>query len=581
EIKAEKIKTEKSRKKDKNGIVANCRWRNHQVPYLVEGYLYFEDVYSLTIDQGCVVGLTDGIEVSNNARLTATNVTFTSRYLLEDGYGYPGDWEGIWISDGNAFLQDCKIEYAGANDASIVIEELSENQQVIINGCKIKFSGTNGISILTDEEYCDIEISNCQISNCYECPVFIENANSVQSLRTGNEFFNNECNYIWIDNGYISRSCTWYNCGVPYYIENGLEVSDNPIIFTLSPGVIIGCGDYIYIDVSATLIANNVIFTSLNDIGGSRLEDWWGIEVAGSINLANCIIKYADYGIYLEGDEEESALIQNCQIHSCQCGIYVDADENLGLNIANTTVFNCEDVPIELHSADLLSGLKQGNDFSNNYYSVIYVCDDGYISKSGTWYNCQVPYLFDTDVRINDNAIITIMPNVILQFANCKFQIEDGAVIADGSAGTIVFTNYPEYCQNWQGIFFQSDNPLNRLKHCIIENGGSHPFYPANIICQSASPRISDCEIANSLGWGIILQNSNLDPDTLRRYNRFFNNDSGDIYVMLPGQVVNSDVIKSPSIKIKRPSIINRARENRKLQGAKKSINKSTLKIKQ
>ncbi|MCX7784988.1 MAG: hypothetical protein N2201_01975, partial [candidate division WOR-3 bacterium] len=112
--------------------------------------------------------------------------------------------------------------------------------------------------------------------------------------------------------------------------------------------------------------------------------------------------------------------------------------------------------------------------------------------------------------------------------------VEAGTLIADGSAGNIIFTAEEE-AGYWSGIVFDdgTNDYLTRLNHCIVQYGGdnNHNYGPANIVCENSAPRITNTQICHGRGWGMILRNSTLDPDSLRRYNRFYNNDSGDIRV--------------------------------------------------
>jgi hypothetical protein len=147
-----------------------------------------------------------------------------------------------------------------------------------------------------------------------------------------------------------------------------------------------------------------------------------------------------------------------------------------------------------------------------------------------------VPYLFQSTIEIgetNESINITIMPNVIIKFDDGLILMEGGTLTADGSAGQIVFTSVDSETY-WGGIMFDRINDnLTRLNHCIMQNGGSSIINGmANVFCYFSSPRITNCNFNNSRGWGITLQGSSLVPDTIRRYNNFSDNDSGDIQVL-------------------------------------------------
>jgi len=295
---------------------------------------------------------------------------------------------------------------------------------------------------------------------------------------------------------------------------------------------------------NGTLIADGssgtITFTGQEDYGS-----WEGISLErGSLTLRNCIIEYAggDAAVFCEYvDELQSVLIDNCIIRYCEeSGFYLDdAEEQAFIQVKNTRISQCQEYPVVINHADYLKSLGPGNDFSSNGNDEIYV--GGYeeeVYTSGTWYHCGVPYLIEEDINItsdwqNTLPIITIMPGVILKFTGGGLYVDEGALIADGEAGTIVFSG--EEYEHWDGITFDdgTDDRLTLLNKCIIQAGGN--LSGANIYCDSCSPRITNNEICFSAGWGMELQRSGLNPDTLLRYNRFHDNDSGNIRIDTTG----------------------------------------------
>lgn len=542
----------------KSGIQNNCRWRNHNVPYLItRGGINFEGPYTLTIEPGCILGFEDEskIVVNEDANLQADNVMFTSRRALEHD-GNPGDWNGIEINEGSVNLQNCIIEYAGADESAIQCLGITENQSVLINNCTIRYSGGYGISL--DEmsyEWVNIQITNTRIYGCEDAPVILYSVNLVRVLGTGNNFTGNEVDIIYVtSNGDIYTNSVWNHCCVPYIVDTDIYLYETwqgtPVSLTINPGCIIGfdgCG--IEVGDNSILNANDVTFTSSYAIidGQGSPGDWTGFYIAdASLSLTNCIFEYAgtwtNSAINIEHlNEFQSILINNCIIRYIERnGLSLPSEEIAqNISITNTTISGCSEYPVIVNSADCIRAFGPGNNFSGNGTDAILVTDNGSVTTSGIWYNCGVPFLIETDIEIisgwqNNPPTITIMPGVVLKFMDTYLKVEEGALIADGSAGNIVFTA-DEETEFWSGIVFEdgTNDYLTRLNHCIVQYGGenNHNYGPANIVCVNSAPKIMNTQICHSRGWGIILRNSALEPDSLRRYNRFFNNDSGDIRV--------------------------------------------------
>jgi hypothetical protein len=106
------------------------------------------------------------------------------------------------------------------------------------------------------------------------------------------------------------------------------------------------------------------------------------------------------------------------------------------------------------------------------------------------------------------------------------------SLVADGSAGTIVFDGVSAEPGSWSGLDFDGFGASSRLIHCRIAHGGSprDDGLTGNILARYSTPVIRDCEITGSAGWGIWLPDEpDVDPDSLEALNRFEGNAAGNV----------------------------------------------------
>ena len=529
-------------------ISVNQTWTKAESPHIVDGELQISAI--LTIQAGAVVEFSTNdtvwsdMTVSTQGDIIAHGTNDEPILLTSDAQTpQPADWNGIFFnssSNDNSVLDNCIIEYA---DFGINIFE----RTISIINSRIQYNDDYGI-VSEDSRF--REFHDNIITNNEGTPISIT-ADAISTLGTNNNFIgNNNGDYgdcILVNGGDVITSGIWRNQGVPYIIVDDIYLTtDNlpPVILIETGSVLAFDGTSLYMDDATALNATNVMFTSpYASIGEANPGDWDGIYCEdGSINFDNCIIEFGfgDIGVieYTSSSDYRELSVNNSTIRYCgESGIHIDASENANINISNTRITGCGIYPVVISEPDYVRAIGTGNNFIGNANDNVYIDEGGEILTSGVWNNCGVPYVFQSTIEIGEEnwpVNITILPGVIIKFYDGFLDMECGALIADGSGGQIVFTNATNDA-NWGGIILEQsiDQNLTRLNHCIIQYGGSDPTNgSANIYCQFSSPHITNCDINNSQGWGIALQGSNLIPDTLRRYNHIFDNDSGDIRVL-------------------------------------------------
>ncbi len=133
-----------------NIIEESCTWSNQGIPFEITGNIYVYDPVGhpiLTVSSGCVLTFCEGVQLSIGHQtgstylggLIANGVTFTA---LEPTPGY---WNGITFcrhaDDDNCILENCLVEYGGANQANVQFYDTPG----IVNGCSLHQSLYYGI----------------------------------------------------------------------------------------------------------------------------------------------------------------------------------------------------------------------------------------------------------------------------------------------------------------------------------------------------------------------------------------------------------------------------------------------------
>ena len=567
-----------------SGIISvNETWTKSQSPHIINGELIISA--NLNLEAGAVIELSandtiwSNITVANQGDIQVRGtdgepIIFTSDAQIPQ----PADWNGIFFESSeseNSIFDNCIIEYS---DFGINIYE----RTISIINSRIQYNDDYGI-LCEGSRF--IEFHDNIITENDGMPISI-NADGVTTIGTNNILIdNNNGNYgdcIEVNGGEIIHSGIWRNQGVPYIITDDIYLTtDNiPPVITIEAGSILAFdGTSINLDDATDLNATNVTFTSPYALTGEgNPGDWNGFYCEdGFMNLNNCTIEFGsgDNAVleYITSTDYRALSINNTTIRNCsESGVYVDASENSDISITNTRIKGCGNYPAIITQPDYIRAIGTGNNFTGNINDNVYISEGGEVLVSGTWNNCNVPYLLQSTIEIgeeNNPTNITIMPGVNIKFYDGFLDMETGALIADGSAGQIVFTNATQG-SNWGGIILEQgiDQNLTRLNHCIIQYAGSDPTNgSANIYCQFSSPRITNCDINNSMGWGIALQGSSLIPDSLSRYNHIFDNDSGDIRV-LPESII-SNLKQTVRKQISNSVIQHRARQHKHNQTAK------------
>jgi hypothetical protein len=501
-----------------NGTITQDEtWYAVGSPHIVGTNLDVEAV--LTIEPGSVVEFSTGgrLLIGNGALIaqgSSSMITFTAQDTT------PGSWKSIEFSNkarpDRSVLDNCLIEYGGG---------WSAKAGVVVNA--------------------PMRISNCIFRRSARAPLAID-AMLVPSIRDGNLFSDNNPNAILIAGTDITADTRWDNLGVPYLVEDWVDVEGTyqTAALTIGPGTTVLFGGGIEVEEQGAMFADGS--SGMITLTSETPDDvWGGIELDGDGTpvvqgvFKNCLIQNSgDYeaAISLYGGaviEMENSIISNSQGFGMVCwegSYFEDFRTNVITGCSNIAlIFDQEFVPTIGNGNSFT-----GNDIEGSYHDgiMLYNGCDG-IMTSATWPNLGVPYILEDEVELwDDNGtppILTLAPGVRLEFDRGNLHVYEGALVADGTSGRIAFTAYDNTVP-WGGIVFQThpDAPQSILRNCLIEYGGREG---GDIVCDSCAPVIEGNEISHSSQFGILLNSRLLNPDSLRAQNRFHDNDSGDVAV--------------------------------------------------
>lgn len=154
-------------------------------------------------------------------------------------------------------------------------------------------------------------------------------------------------------------------------------------------------------------------------------------------------------------------------------------------------------------------------------------CNANEITSSTTWTDVEsgstVDYIVKCAISVKNNALLTIEPGVIIQFEGEEagiFTSDGGGLSAVGTASEpIIFEGTSDLQGVWQGIYFASTNPQNKLDHVEVRNAGRKASVQSGVKAgvqlskkDDSRASITNAVIENNEGYGIyITEDSNLE----------------------------------------------------------------------
>jgi hypothetical protein len=535
----------------------------NNVTYMMLGILTIPESYSLTIEDSIVIkGFSSSHRIIVQGTLildgTAGDGMIVITSAKDDNHGNPmdsnkdgtqttpsiGDWGGI-VFEGTADDDHCRLSHSLLKYGSM--PSVWYNTKRISQGLitTVNASPTIENCIIKDMVYglyafqaSHPTVTNTEFTNSTKTPVAL--SVSANPAMSGLSFVNTGWTALGIigeevgfDGTVRVRNVAGYN-NITYLLLEDLTINSGTYV-DVEPGVVIKCtkSSDIFVEGGFKAVGNaadTIIFTSVmddnygkpkdtqndGDATAPKPGDWETIQYKGTSDdnydtIDHCKILYG--GAYNKGSliftdaggRVTHTLISDAYYYGIMCEGTADP-----VCTDDVEIRNCVHDPLAM-------SLKSNPDFSfagmtlesnGNGSNGIRILEgtlssDATLNKRDVAGIYNIAYIVD-QLTISADAILTIMPGVVIKFLNTYSRISvDGALVADsdpppGNAGeTIVFTSLkddskggdtnddgnestPERGDWWCIVFNSSElDDLNVLNECII-NYGAHdqPSWP-------------------------------------------------------------------------------------------------------
>lgn len=216
----------------------------------------------------------------------------------------------------------------------------------------------------------------------------------------------------------------------------------------------------------------------------------------------------------------------NSTISNSKYGINVH-EKTATLTFKNNTLTNNE-TPVKTHPNQLIvfDGTSSYTGNTNDYVFI-----DGYatgIDRNGTWHKIDVPYRLEADFSAGHGGMgvtgnLSIQAGVeVIMTSKSKITVGDvGSLAMNGTSNDkIIFRGEEDVAGYWEAIRYNgSPNPLNKMSHVEIRNGGKPVTNPQSdpngALCVSYSYLpINDITFVKCFDFGISLSTDHLNQVT-------------------------------------------------------------------
>ncbi len=141
----------------------------------------------------------------------------------------------------------------------------------------------------------------------------------------------------------------------------------------------------------------------------------------------------------------------------------------------------------------------------------------GTISSNEAWFSSDNPHIIDGNLTIDDGITLLVQAGCEIKFQGNRRILVNGILSANGtSASPIVFTSNQAIPAkgDWRFIYFDGADNGCILNYCEISYGGSSSGM-IRVRNSTDNVLISNCNISNSAGYGIILNNNDANPSIM------------------------------------------------------------------
>ncbi len=487
-------------------------WRTLDMPYVLFRPMTIQEGATLTLEPGVMVKLADDAYIDVYGAFKATGtvddpVTFTS--LKDDAVG--GDTNGDEVSTAPAAGDWTMIRfYNASNDANSLIDHA-----VVRYAGEHRGTAFGAIHL----EAAAPTLTNNTIEDSFGYAI----SGDVHAfpIMSGNTLQRNVGNGFEVRAGNMATSGVWRNTDIAYTVPGIVTINDGTTL-SIEPGVIVKLSNDAYFDVYGAFRAlgtaeTPITFTSLRDdtIGGDTngdqnssapsAGDWTMIRFRDSSNDANSIVEHA---IIRYGGENRNTPFG---------AIYLEAASPMLTDNTFSANFWYA-MSADVHSFPTVSG----NELLRNVGNGLEI-RSGTMTTSGAWHNTDIVYTLLAPLTVNEGAILTIDPGVMVKLAGDAYVDVNGALRATGAADNpIIFTSLRDdsvggdtngdqsasapAAGDWTYIGFKdkSNDTNSMVDYAVIRYAGKWRGEPYGAIyLEAASPVITNNTIEHSFGYAV------------------------------------------------------------------------------
>jgi hypothetical protein len=288
-------------------ITKSTTWENPGIPYIISDTISVKSGVQLTIGPGLELRFQSAkkLAVDQGATLIADGSTAQIKFVIDPASS--GNWEGLQFRAGASsasMLKSCLIQDGGNQrdyDASrsrfpgcVYIDDC----HICIQDCTISGSKKYGI-FFRGNGYADCFTGNVFVDN--DGPSIRVEPAGAGKLDAANTFTSNADDMVEIGGdltnanrlGILSASATWYDLGIPYYVQDSIRVQGTNVVLTIEAGATFRTVRPMNIGVccGASILCNG---TSTNPItfGATTSSSNWGkFHLSGAAN-DNSVLNY-------------------------------------------------------------------------------------------------------------------------------------------------------------------------------------------------------------------------------------------------------------------------------------------------
>lgn len=488
----------------------------------------------------------------------------------------PGDWDGVHLGrqtlEGTR-ITNATIEYGGGG-SQLAGLSLDAAQQVALEGnvfaknkgagVRIAFESTvsirdnafvenDGVGLEVGTRATLLELANSRFEGNGGYPLAVP-ITALDLVGPDTVISSNGNDTVHATGpGYIVRSTTWRNVGVPFVVRDDVFIqseSDHPIL-TIEPGVELrfskGVGLRVgYGDVGDLIVdggTEGVLMTSESGggpgewdglfigAGSSDLTELHGVTIEhaggdsraaaiysyyGAASFSNCVIRDSrGVGLRAQSSDvsmracEVSGMVAGGPAEATGDGVFIEGGDSRLLEWADNTITGNERYPVVV-PASALDGLDASSSYAGNGVEGVLVIG-GSVGRNVVWSALDVPWHVSGMIYIQSSSQ---MAQVTLDGVTVLF--DDGAGIRVGvnfpgdlSASRSIFAPLATDPAPgvWRGISFEGfTGTASMLDDTAVSFGGStvDTFYTGNVTLGAATRvRVRNSRFSHSPGYGV------------------------------------------------------------------------------